>query len=257
MTTYVSFACTPSDVTVYNYNTINTCFISTNHFLLHDQIYSNSSMSVPAVFDDPGILDVNCWPTWPLWECYGANIAGLCSTAVWFIVLLPQVIKNFWRKSVSGLSFLWAVANFTASLVNLFFNFSVQLPFYKRVSAVYMPVLELTILGQFMLYSKCPVTTRLLALLVCLIMWGGIIELELNLPESTDKLQWIAVTLWSIETFPQVELAQIIDNSVYTVFLEYFYMIYVFWQTATKYILDNGLFNFTLLYNENFVIKSI
>ena len=69
---------------------------------------------------------------------------------------------------------------------------------------MYMPVLELIILGQFMVFSQRPLTTRLLALLVCLLMWGGIIELELNLPESRDKIQWVAITLWSIETFPQV-----------------------------------------------------
>ena len=117
------------------------------------------------------ILDQNCWPDWPQWECYATNCAGLVSTALWFIVLLPQVLKHFYRQSVVGLSFLWAVANFTASLVNLFFAFSVELPLYVRVSAVYQPVLEFTILLQFLTSHK-PVTTRLLTLLVCLLVWG-------------------------------------------------------------------------------------
>ena len=150
------------------------------------------------------LLDKNCWSNWPQWECYAANIAGLISAGLWFIVLLPQVLKNWYRRSVVGLSFLWAVANFTASLVNLFFAFSIEVPLYVRISAVYMPILEIMILGQFLAYSHKPFTTRLLALLVCLFMWGGIIELELNLPESRDKIQWVAITLWSIETFPQV-----------------------------------------------------
>lgn len=149
-------------------------------------------------------MDTNCWPDFPGWECYAANAAGLVSTALWFIVLFPQVLKNWYRRSVKGLSFLWAVANFTASLVNLFFAFSISLPLYVRISAVYMPCLEFAILCQFMLYSQKPLSTRLLALLVCLLMWGCIIELELNLPQSRDKLQWIAIALWSIETFPQV-----------------------------------------------------
>ena len=152
------------------------------------------------------ILDQNCWPDWPQWECYAANCAGLVSTALWFIVLLPQVLKNFYRRSVVGLSFLWAVANFTASLVNLFFAFSVELPLYVRVSAVYQPILEFTILLQFLIFSRKLITTRLLALLVCLIVWGTIVELELNLPDSRDKIQWIAIALWSIETFPQIIL---------------------------------------------------
>ena len=152
------------------------------------------------------LLD-NCWPDWPEWECYVANCAGLVSTALWFIVLLPQVLKNWFRRSVAGLSFLWAVANFTASLVNLFYAFSIEVPLYVRVSAVYMPCLELTILVQFLFYSHKPVTTRLLCCLVCLLVWGCIIELELNLPESKDKIQWVAIALWSIETFPQVSLS--------------------------------------------------
>ncbi len=153
---------------------------------------------------DVQALDKNCWPDWPEWECYIANSAGLVSTALWFVVLLPQVLKNWYYRSVVGLSFLWAVANFTASLVNLFYAFSIELPLYVRVSAVYMPVLEVTILLQFLAYSHKPFSTRLLACLVCLLAWGCIIELELNLPESKDKIQWIAIALWSIETFPQV-----------------------------------------------------
>ena len=150
------------------------------------------------------LLDQNCWPNWPQWVCYTANSAGLVSTALWFVVLVPQVAKNWWRRSVDGLSFLWAVANFTASLVNLFFAFSVDLPLYVRVSAVYMPILEITILVQFMLYSHKPLTSRLLTLLICLLVWGTIIELELNFHQSRDKIQWVAIALWSIETFPQV-----------------------------------------------------
>ena len=150
------------------------------------------------------ILDQNCWPHWPQWECYGANVAGLISTGLWFIVLMPQVVKNWYRRSVAGLSFLWAVANFTASLVNLFFVFSVKVPLYAKVSAVYMPILELTILIQFFVYVPKPYTTKLLVVLTCLIAWGCLVELELSLPESRDKIQWVAITLWCVETFPQV-----------------------------------------------------
>ena len=150
------------------------------------------------------LLSQNCWHRWPHWECYAANAAGLVSTGLWFVVLVPQILKNWRRRSVSGLSFLWAVANFSASLVNLFFAFWVHVPLYVKVSAVYMPILEFTILCQFMLYSPKPFTTRLLALLVCLLLWGTVIELELNFPNARDKIQWVAITLWSIETFPQV-----------------------------------------------------
>ena len=171
------------------------------HMLNDSDIMLHSHFELEKI---DSILNKSCYDGWPQWECYAANVAGLMSTAVWFIVLFPQVIKNFYRRSVSGLSFLWAVANFTASLVNLFFAFSIKVPLYVRVSAVYMPCLELTILFQFMIYSHKPLTSRLLALLVCLIIWGCIIELELNLPQSREEIQWVAITLWSIETFPQV-----------------------------------------------------
>lgn len=150
------------------------------------------------------LLDQNCWERLPSWECYAANVAGLVSTGLWFIVLVPQVLKNWWRRSVDGLSFLWAVANFSASLINIFFAFWVEVPLYVKVSAVYMPILEFTILCQFMLYSTKPFTTRTLALLVCLLIWGTLIELELNFSDERDRLQWVAIVLWSVETFPQV-----------------------------------------------------
>ena len=164
----------------------------------------NESVGGREVGELVQLMYQNCWPNWPQWECYTANAAGLISTALWFMVLVPQVLKNWWRRSVVGLSFLWGVANFTASLVNLFFAFRVHVPLYVRVSAVYMPVLEFTILFQFMLYSIKPFTTRLLALLACLVVWGIIIELELLYPQSREKIQWVAIALWSIETFPQV-----------------------------------------------------
>lgn len=160
------------------------------------------------------LLEQNCWQRLPSWECYAANIAGLVSTGLWFVVLVPQVLKNWWRRSVEGLSFLWAVANFSASLINIFFAFWVEVPLYVKVSAVYMPILEFTILCQFMLYSTKPFTTRTLALLVCLLIWGTLIELELNFSDERDKLQWVAIVLWSVETFPQVSRTEMMPNTL-------------------------------------------
>lgn len=152
-------------------------------------------------------LDQNCDPSLSQSVCVGANVLGLASTALWFIVLVPQIVKNFWRRSVAGLSFLWALANFTASLVNLFFAFTIHLPLFSRVSAVYMPALELTILVQFLLFHKLAWRRKMLFLAFCLLLWGGIVELELCLPRpATDHLEWIAIVLWSVETFPQVVL---------------------------------------------------
>ena len=100
------------------------------------------------------ILYTDCRGGWPHGVCAFANVCGYISTTIWFIVLAPQIWKNWKRQSVEGLSILWATANFTASIVNCFFVFSITLPLYLKISAVYMPVLEFLILVQFWFYSK-------------------------------------------------------------------------------------------------------
>lgn len=59
----------------------------------------------------------------PLWLCAFANVSGYCSTVLWFLVLVPQVWRNFRHRSVEGISVGWAIANFTAALNNSFFVF--------------------------------------------------------------------------------------------------------------------------------------
>ena len=151
------------------------------------------------------VLYNDCRETWPKSVCAFANICGYISTTIWFAVLVPQICKNFKRRSVEGLSILWATANFTGSVVNGFFAFSVvPLPVYIKISAVYMPVLEFSILVQFCLYSKHPVRWRFFYGVVCLLIWISIITLELSVKNAAGKVQWIAIVLWSIESFPQV-----------------------------------------------------
>ena len=77
---------------------------------------------------------------------------------------------------------------------------------YINVQSIYQPCLELIILFQFLLFSKNPVPKRLLALLICLLLWSVIIEVELNVDEAATDVYWVAVFLWSVETFPQVIL---------------------------------------------------
>ena len=162
-------------------------------------------MAINALYND-------CRETWPKSVCAFANICGDISTAIWFLVLAPQIWKNWKRGSVEGLSILWATANFTASLVNVFFvffgailkNSAVPLPVYIKISAVYMPVLEFFILLQFWFYSKHLAEWRCFYVAVCLIIWIAIITLELSVKNAAGKVQWIAIVLWSIESFPQV-----------------------------------------------------
>ncbi|XP_062576497.1 uncharacterized protein LOC134238380 [Saccostrea cucullata] len=155
--------------------------------------------------DDP--LLHNCRPNWPEWTCMGANICGLCSTTLWFLVLLPQVWKNFRQKSVLGLSVLWGTANFTASLINLCFVYGyAEIPLYGKINSIYMPILEFSILVQFWIYGdQYDKKHKIAYLIVCLCVWTTLISLNLGL-KLFPYIQWIAIGLWCVETFPQVFL---------------------------------------------------
>lgn len=133
-----------------------------------------------------------------------ANICGLCSTALWFIVLLPQVWKNFRRKSVRGLSVLWATANFTASLINIFFVFIyVSIPLYGQISSIYCPILEFALLIQFAIYGRYRKVEKIVYGAACFTLWGVIIGVELIFAME-NFVEYAAIFLWCIETYPQV-----------------------------------------------------
>ena len=161
-----------------------------------------------TVLPKENLLQQNCREEWPVWTCVIANLCGLASTTIWFLVLLPQVWKNFRRKSVKGLSILWATANFSASLINLFFVFMyAEIPFYGKINTVYMPVMEFSILIQFWIYSDHNRRKKIAYVAGCLIIWGTIISVDVSL-KLFPVMQWVAITLWCIETFPQVSLTQ-------------------------------------------------
>ncbi|XP_045164238.1 uncharacterized protein LOC123528537 [Mercenaria mercenaria] len=159
------------------------------------------------------ILEQNCRENWPRWTCLFANICGLCSTALWFIVLLPQVWKNFHRKSVKGLSVLWATANFTASLINLFFVFIyVSIPLYGQISSIYCPILEFTLLIQFWIYGRYKKVEKIVYATACFILWGIIIGVELIFTLE-NFVEYAAIFLWCIETFPQIILNMRLEST--------------------------------------------
>ena len=151
------------------------------------------------------VLEQNCRPLWPVGVCIFANLCGFASTAIWFINLVPQIWKNYSRRSVKGLSVLWATANFTASLINLFFIFGVgKLPLYVKIEAVYQPVLELIILIQFVMYGREYTRgAKLIYGVVCLVLWTALVVIQL-VWAVYQQVQWVAITLWCIESFPQV-----------------------------------------------------
>ena len=157
------------------------------------------------------LLFDNCREQWPKGVCGFANVCGDISTTIWFVVLVPQIWKNWKGASVEGLSILWATANFTASLVNCFFAFSVAVPMYLRISAIYMPILEFIILVQFWFYSKHSAQMKVFYGGGCFLVWCALITLELSVDGATAEVQWVAIVLWSIESFPQVLTVSIGD----------------------------------------------
>lgn len=159
------------------------------------------------------ILEKNCRKEWPLWTCIFGNLCGLTSTTLWFLVLLPQVWKNFRRKSVAGLSVLWATANFSASLINLFFVFLyANIPTYGQISSVYCPILEFTLLIQFWIYGTHPRKSKIVYALLCFVLWTVVVVVEL-FARVYSAVEWIAIVLWCIETFPQVILNMRIQST--------------------------------------------
>ena len=80
----------------------------------------------PACRGGESFFNQSCVQDWPQPVCALGNVMGLCSAALWFSCLIPQISLNYKRRSVDGLSFLWASANFIAAFVNLNFALPTQ-----------------------------------------------------------------------------------------------------------------------------------
>jgi hypothetical protein len=153
-------------------------------------------------------IQESCVEGWDVWVCSVGNLSGLGSSFIWSINMLPQIWKNHKRKSVDGLSFRWACANVIASLLNLNFVLRISVPLYIKISAIYMPILEILIIGQFASLSPLYMV-RVLARIVLVILAVLVVALLLNwhrMGKYKDAMEWCAVVLWSIETFPQIWL---------------------------------------------------
>ena len=140
----------------------------------------------------------------PPWSCPLGSSAGYASSVFWFFVLVPQIYHNYKRRSTTGLSLWWALANFTASLVNVFFVFRLDLPIYTKMMAVYMPILECILLIQFWWYASWRPPSILFG--AALLVWGSIIFIQLVYPDQSSNMEWIATVLWCVESFPQLWL---------------------------------------------------
>ena len=153
----------------------------------------------------------NCDPNLSESFCYFGNTCGYLSSAIWFFVLFPQIIHNYRRQSVKGISNLWACMNFFASLINSIFIFSIgKMPLFSQISAVYMPILEYIFLLQIFYYheSDKPIKKKYFMILhiFILILLGVLIFLVLNFSYTLNFIEWTSIFLWSFESFPQIYL---------------------------------------------------
>ena len=128
---------------------------------------------------------------------------------LWLFVLAPQLYRTWRRQSTEGLSVLWATANCTASICSAFFVFQSDLPLFAKITAIYMPTLELLMLALFFHFCtdahhkrhrvKFTAATILIwTAIVCVGVFGG--------SDAIKGLQWAAVALWSVESIPQLFL---------------------------------------------------
>ncbi|CAJ0943629.1 unnamed protein product, partial [Mesorhabditis belari] len=141
----------------------------------------------------------------PRFFCALANISGYCSTVAWFLVLLPQVIRNFRHRTVQGISLGWAILNFTAAFNNAFFVFKFGgMPWYVYGSAVYMPILEILLLIQFYIFTPASRAKNIAAILL-VPAWIGLAIIQ-SVFDVYKQLEWLSIVLWSAETFPQIFL---------------------------------------------------
>ncbi|CAO3610214.1 unnamed protein product [Cunninghamella blakesleeana] len=154
-------------------------------------------------------MEENCDYNLPIGLCIAGNVCGYISNSIWFLTLLPQLYKNYKRKSTDGLSLIWALCNFTASLINTFFVFFIDVPIFSKIGGVYMPTLEFIMLIQFFIYHNIPLKKKIYILIYFVVIWTIIIIIEILKAfglDTNSKLVWISIVLWSVETFPQVYL---------------------------------------------------
>lgn len=151
-----------------------------------------------------------------VFHCYKESAIELCgfgqlcyyaSATALVMSLVPQMHKNSYLKSTAGLSSLWATSLFIATLVNCFFMFAIAKLIYFKIATVICGVMSFGLLCQFWMYSKQNVYFKVTLLGSCMVVSIALITVELAVPQpgAADKLEWLAITLFSIDLLPQVK----------------------------------------------------
>lgn len=92
--------------------------------------------------------------TWQDPIMYGA-FSGWIATFFWAIYEIPQMIKNYYRRSVKGLSFYWILQWGIAAFLEILYSFAFNLPSQTKVTSVRAFLYVLIFLYQFMIYGSC------------------------------------------------------------------------------------------------------
>eukprot|EP01012_Entosiphon_sulcatum_P020096 TRINITY_DN25068_c0_g1_i1.p1 TRINITY_DN25068_c0_g1~~TRINITY_DN25068_c0_g1_i1.p1 ORF type:complete len:301 (-),score=26.15 TRINITY_DN25068_c0_g1_i1:78-980(-) len=156
---------------------------------------------------------------------------GWADGGIWFAVCAAQLIKDALITRARGLSVIQSWMNLAASVINCFFIFTLEVPAFSLVTAVYMPVLNAMVVLQLLVYrrndwmplhwpSRTPyeqphhdiilrgfgwtLAAGLCASVACI----AALSYWHFLPASvlSDGLSWVAIGLWSIECYWQIHL---------------------------------------------------
>ena len=152
-------------------------------------------------------LSFHCQSDLTIIICGLSTFCFYVSATAFIFSLVPQLHKNSYLKSTKGLSSLWAAGLSTANLVHTFFVFQISSKniYFKIASIIYCGT-SAGLLFQFWLYSKEDVRFKVTLFGTSIVVWLAIISIEIAVPNlrGANKMEWIAVILFSVGLLPQV-----------------------------------------------------
>ncbi|XP_065062072.1 uncharacterized protein LOC135688933 [Rhopilema esculentum] len=152
-------------------------------------------------------LSFHCQSDLTVMICGLSTFCFYVSATAFVFALIPQLHKNSYLKSTKGLSSLWAAGLSTANLVHTFFVFQISSKniYFKIASIIYCGT-SAGLLFQFWLYSKEDVRFKVTLFGTSIVVWLAIISIEIAVPNlrGANKMEWIAIILFSVGLLPQV-----------------------------------------------------
>jgi hypothetical protein len=146
-----------------------------------------------------------CLPELGYEICLAGNVLDFCATILWFIVLIPQLLYNFNRKSIDGLNIITAWIFYCISLLRTLWTFRIESSYFDVASSIFVNFSLSILLLQFAYYSKAKRIRKWLSFLAYLTGTTGLICIDIFLqPVAADVLDWAWAILCSALAFPQI-----------------------------------------------------